>query len=125
MRTLVLAATLIVLSACGGLQLVPDESLAQAAIAVTRIQPKGNTISAYVVFEQDYVGPLEMRLFDTDDADGVEIGRATVRVNERVGAAYLDFIFDPRTPLRAAAAVLVRAGSGAPAPAPEDPSAQP
>ncbi len=104
----ILAAVFLSLAACGGLQLKPDESLGPAAITLTRVQTAGKTVSAYLIFDKDYEGPLEMRLLDRDDEEGVEIGRSTVRVSERSGATYVDFIFDPRTPVHLTAAVRVK-----------------
>jgi hypothetical protein len=112
MLTRLFAASVLLLSACGGLNLMADDSLTQASLTVTRVQIAGKTVSAYVVFDQSFDGPLEMRLFDRDDADGVEIGRSVVRVREQAGAHYIDFIFDPRTPVHKAAAVLIRTDVG-------------
>jgi hypothetical protein len=114
MRTRLLVATVLLLSACGGLKLKPDESLAPESVTVTRVEravdnATGKTVSAYLVFDKPFTGAVEMRLFDRDDAKGVEVGRAVVRVNEPAGAHYVDFIFDRRTPVYTAAAAQVRA----------------
>jgi len=114
MRTRLLVAAVVALSACGGLKLKPDASLAPASVSVTRVERAvdnvtGKTVSAYLVFDQPFEGAVEMRLFDRDDAKGVELGRAVVRVREPAGARYVDFIFDPRTPVYTAAAAQVKA----------------
>jgi len=103
-----------VLSACGGLKLKPDSSLVPASVSVTRVEravdnATGKTVHAYLVFDKPFAGAVEMRLFDRDDAKGVEVGRSVVRVNEPAGAHYVDFIFDPRTPVFTAAAAQVKA----------------
>lgn len=118
MRIRLLVAAVVALSACGGLKLKPDDSLAPASVTVTRVEravdnATGKTVSAYLVFATSFTGTVEMRLFDRDDAKGVEVGRSVVRVNEPAGAHYVDFIFDPRTPVYAAAAAQVKAVSAA------------
>jgi len=118
MRIRLLVAAVVALSACGGLKLKPDESLAPASVSVTRVEravdnATGKTVSAYLVFDKPFTGAVEMRLFDRDDAKGVEVGRSVVRVNEPAGAHYVDFIFDPRTPVYAAGAAQVKAVSAA------------
>ncbi|MBM4282518.1 MAG: hypothetical protein FJ137_17785 [Deltaproteobacteria bacterium] len=104
-------------SACGGLALKPDESLAPASVTVTRVDrptknATGKTVTAYLVLDKPFAGAVEMRLFDRDDDKGVEVGRQTVVVDEPAGAHYVDFQFDSRTPVFAAAAVQVRALPG-------------
>jgi hypothetical protein len=125
MRTRLFAAAVLVLTACGGLKLKPDSSLAPASVSVTRVERavdnvNGKTVSAYLVFDKPFAGAVEMRLFDRDDAKGVEVGRSVVRVNEPSGAHYVDFIFDPRTPVYAAAAAQVKAVAAAGAEEPSD-----
>jgi hypothetical protein len=120
MRHRFVVAAVVVLSACGGLTLKPDESLAPASVTVTRVErviknASGRTVSAYLVFDKPFAGLLEMRLYDRDDEKGVEVGRTLVAVNEPAGARYIDFTFDPRTPVHAAGAVRVKAVSATPA----------
>ena len=118
MCTRLSVVALLALCACGGLKLKPDASLAPVSVTVTRVEravdnPAGKTVSAYLVFDKPFEGTVEMRLFDRDDAKGVEVGRSVVRVNEPAGAHYVDFIFDPRTPVFASAAAQVKAVASA------------
>ncbi len=58
---------------------------------------KQHVVSVYVVLDKPYAGPLELRAYG---ADKKEIGRAKVQVDEKEATArYVDFEFDPRTPL--------------------------
>lgn len=90
-----------------------DKSLSQVKLAVHQeLQPKGvgatraarqdaaaarHSVSVYVTVDKPYSGPLELRAYD---AANLEIGRAKVELNEKESTAkYVDFQFDPRTPL--------------------------
>ncbi|MGA9520914.1 MAG: hypothetical protein WBV82_05590 [Myxococcaceae bacterium] len=58
---------------------------------------KKHAISVYLKVEKAYTGPLELRAFDRQSQ---EIGRARVELDEKAPTAkYVDFDFDPRTPL--------------------------
>jgi hypothetical protein len=53
-----------------------------------------NIISLYLITDQDIDRELNAKLFDKN---GVEMGRAKLRVNQKKGdAAYHDFVFDPK-----------------------------
>ncbi|HEX8436985.1 hypothetical protein [Archangium sp.] len=90
-----------------------DNSLGQVKLAVHQdLGPKGvgatraargeagnakHLISVYVLLDKPYTGPLELRAYD---AANQEIGRTKVDVDEKSSTAkYMDFSFDPRTPL--------------------------
>lgn len=61
---------------------------------------EGHKVSVYVAFEKGYVGQLELRVFDLEQR---EVGRAKAKVDEaESNAKYIDFSFDPHTPLRTA-----------------------
>lgn len=100
----------------------PHESLATSGITATRATrgedgTKAHTVTAYLSFEKPWTGALEMRAFDEQDR---EVGRVKVEVEEKEATAhYVDFTFDPRTPLLTAHHFDVRATEKpAPAPAP-------
>ena len=58
---------------------------------------KGKIIAAYLMFEKDFVGMLQLRAMSDD---GSEVGRAVLEVKGTAGdARYVDFGFDDRTPL--------------------------
>ena len=58
---------------------------------------KKHAISVYLKVEKAFTGPLELRAFDRQNQ---EIGRARVELDEKAPTAkYVDFDFDPRTPL--------------------------
>jgi hypothetical protein len=60
-------------------------------------QSKG--VSIYMVADKAFNGPLQLRAFDKN---GHEIGRAKARLNIPEGEAkFVDFQFDPRTPMNA------------------------
>lgn len=94
-----------------------DESLATHGVAVTRAArgeqgTAAHTVTAYVTFEKAFKGTLELRAYDATDA---EVGRAKVEVDEKEsGAHYVDFTFDPRTPLLTAPYTQLRATPKAP-----------
>lgn len=89
-----------------------DESVAGNGIGVTRAArgeegTQAHTVTAYVTFEKAFTGTLELRAYDSGDA---EVGRVKVESDEKEsGAHYIDFTFDPRTPLLTAAYVQLRA----------------
>jgi hypothetical protein len=89
-----------------------DESVASNGIGVTRATraedgTAAHTVTAYVTFEKAFSGTLELRAYDSGDA---EVGRVKVEANEKEsGAHYVDFTFDPRTPLLTTAYVQLRA----------------
>lgn len=101
----------------------PHESLAGFGITATRATrgeegTKAHTVTAYLAFEKPWSGALEMRAFDDQDR---EVGRVKVDVEEKEATAhYVDFTFDPRTPLLTAHHFDVRATEkAAAAPAPD------
>lgn len=56
-----------------------------------------HTVTVYVTLDKPYTGPLELRAFDNANQ---EIGRVKVDVDEKSSTArYVDFTFDPRTPI--------------------------
>jgi hypothetical protein len=90
-----------------------DKSLGQVKLSVHQeLSPKGlgatraarstegsstHVITVYVTVDKPYAGPLELRAYD---AANMEIGRAKVSLDEKESTArYVDFAFDPRTPL--------------------------
>ena len=94
-----------------------DESVAANGIGLTRAArgedgTKAHTVTAYVTFEKAFTGTLELRAYDSADA---EVGRVKLEVTEKEsGAHYVDFTFDERTPLLTAAYVQLRATPKAP-----------
>ncbi|HEX8704647.1 MAG TPA: hypothetical protein VF815_37790 [Myxococcaceae bacterium] len=93
-----------------------DKSMNQVKLAVHQeLSPKGvsgtrasraetaatqHSVSVYVTVDKPYTGPLELRAYD---AANMEIGRAKVNLDEKESTAkYVDFQFDPRTPLMTA-----------------------
>ena len=69
----------------------------RAAIASRTSEKSVHGVSVYVTLEQAYKGSLELRAFD---AQGAEIGRTKLAIDEvEPTGKYVDFIFDPRTPL--------------------------
>ena len=85
--------------------LLPE--LAAKGVEATRASHvAATTVSAYLIFNQPYAGPVAMRALGTD---GGEVGRAVVRVDEPAGSAkYFDFVFDERVPLAAVENVELR-----------------
>jgi hypothetical protein len=90
-----------------------DKSLGQVKFTVhADLGPKGinatraaraeaaanqHAVSVYVMVDKAYTGPLELRAYDTANQ---EVGRAKVDLDEKSSTAkYVDFQFDPRTPL--------------------------
>ncbi|MDY7229281.1 hypothetical protein [Hyalangium rubrum] len=90
-----------------------DKGISQVKLAVHQeLGPKGlgatratraeaaaarHSITVYVTMDQAYTGPLELRAYD---AANLEIGRSKVQMDEKSSTAkYVDFEFDPRTPL--------------------------
>lgn len=94
-----------------------DESAAANGVGVTRAAraesgTAEHTVTVYVTFEKALSGVLEMRAYDASD---VEVGRVKVSVDEKEsGAHYIDFTFDPRTPLLTAGYVSLRVTPKAP-----------
>jgi hypothetical protein len=99
-----------------------DKSLGQVKLAVHQeLGPKGigatraargekvagaHAITVYVTLDKPYSGPLELRAYDSAN---LEIGRTKVTVDEKESTAkYVDFQFDPRTPLLTADHVELR-----------------
>jgi hypothetical protein len=88
------------------------ESVAAAGLGVTRAArgedgTAKNTVTAYITFEKAFAGALEVRVYDGEDR---EVGRAKVDLDEKEsGAKYIDFTFDPRTPLMTAGHFELRA----------------
>lgn len=122
MRT-ALAVAALALCGCGGLKLKPDPTLAACSLSWTRVErvvdnPAGKTVTAYVVFDKPFDGTLELRLFDRDDAKGVEVGRSVLRVHQPAGARYVDFLYDARTPVFTSTAAQLKAVPDAAPPAP-------
>jgi hypothetical protein len=90
-----------------------DKSLSQVKLnTVADLAPKGisatraarategagvSTVTVYVILDKPYTGPLELRAYDVQSQ---EVGRAKVSVDEKESTArYVDFHFDPRTPM--------------------------
>ncbi len=90
-----------------------DKSMSQVKLAVHQeLPPKGlgatraarqdaaaarHSVTVYVTVDKPYKGPIELRAYD---AANMEIGRAKVELDEKESTAkYVDFQFDPRTPL--------------------------
>jgi hypothetical protein len=90
-----------------------DKSMSQVKLAVHQeLSPKGvgatraarqdvnaarHSVTVYVTVDKPYTGPLELRAYD---AANQEIGRSKVELDEKESTAkYVDFQFDPRTPL--------------------------
>ena len=88
------------------------DSVAANGLAVTRAArgedgTATNTITAYITFDKAFAGALEVRVYDNEQR---EVGRAKADVEEKEsGAKYVDFTFDPRTPLMTAAGFELRA----------------
>jgi hypothetical protein len=83
-------------------KLEAHESLSAAGLAATRATrgedgTKANTVTVYLTSETALKGALELRAFDLQDR---EVGRVKVELDEKEPTAhYVDFVFDPRTPL--------------------------
>ncbi len=82
-------------------KLTVSAPVAAKGISVTRAarsdSGKTHAVSAYVKAEAAFTGPLELRAFDRDNQ---EIGRTRIEFDEKTPTArYVDFEFDPRTPL--------------------------
>lgn len=78
------------------------ESLAAGGLTATRATrgesgTAAHTVTVYVTFEKGWAGTLELRTYDEQDR---EVGRAKADLDEKeANARYVDFVFDPRTPL--------------------------
>ncbi|MCA2980093.1 MAG: hypothetical protein INH41_18265 [Myxococcaceae bacterium] len=88
------------------------ESLAPQGLTVTRATrgeegTAAHTITVYMSFEKGWTGTVELRAYDVA---GREVGRAKTELAEKeANARYVDFRFDPRTPLLTATKFDVRA----------------
>lgn len=88
------------------------ESLSSAGMTATRATrgeegTAAHTVTVYVTFEKGWTGTLELRAFDDQDR---EVGRAKAELAEKESNAhYVDFVFDPRTPLLTSSKFEVRA----------------
>jgi hypothetical protein len=97
--------------------LFPYTTLFRSGVGVTRAArgeqgTAAHTVTAYITFEKPFKGTLELRAYDATDA---EVGRVKVEVDEKEsGAHYVDFTFDPRTPLLTAPYTQLRATPKAP-----------
>lgn len=85
----------------GQVKLAVDQGLAPKGIGATRAarndRQAKHAVSVYVTLDQPYAGSLELRAFDASNA---EIGRSKLTLDEKEATAkYVDFEFDPRTPL--------------------------
>jgi hypothetical protein len=93
-------------------KLEAHESLAPQGLTVTRAArgeegTAANTITVYMSFEKAWSGTVELRAYDVA---GREVGRAKTELAEKASnARYVDFRFDPRTPLLTATKFDVRA----------------
>jgi hypothetical protein len=89
-----------------------NETLAAAGLSATRATrgedgTAAHTVTVYVTFDKAWAGALELRAFDAEDR---EVGRVKVDVEEKSSnARYVDFVFDPRTPLLTAGRFEIRA----------------
>lgn len=71
--------------------------LAATRAAIERTPEKRHSVAVYVIVDKPYSGPIELRAYD---AKNQEIGRTKVALDEKESTArYVDFAFDPRTPL--------------------------
>jgi hypothetical protein len=83
-------------------KLEAHESLGAAGLSATRATrgeegTKAHTVTVYVTAETVFKGALELRAYDAQDR---EVGRVKVELDEKEPTAhYVDFVFDPRTPL--------------------------
>lgn len=93
-------------------KLSANETVAAAGMSATRATrgedgTAAHTVTVYVTFEKAWTGGLELRAFDAQDR---EVGRVKVEVEEKDGnGRYVDFVFDPRTPLLTAGRFELRA----------------
>lgn len=93
-------------------KLKSHESLATSGLTATRATrgedgTAKHTVTVYVTFEKAWQGTVELRAYDQQER---EVGRVKVELDEKeAGAHYVDFAFDPRTPLLTAGAFEVRA----------------
>lgn len=88
------------------------ESLAPQGLTATRATrgeegTAAHTVTVYLTFEKPWTGTVELRAYDAEDR---EVGRAKVELAEKESNAhYVDFVFDPRTPLLTAGKFDLRA----------------
>lgn len=112
MRALLFASCCaLALSGCStALKVLPEPGLQSLGLSVTRAtraveDPNVQTVNAYVVFERDFSGLLELYLYDGK----LEVGRASTVVKMPKGGRYVDFTFDRRTPLFTNSTVMMKA----------------
>ncbi len=87
-----------------------DFSLHEALtdIDVSQVNENATTVSAYFKFQKKFAGGLELRAYDSD---GKEVGRSSPSAKLKQApdsATYVEFTFDPRTPLTRTAKYEVR-----------------
>ncbi|MBE2249218.1 MAG: hypothetical protein IAE78_06665 [Myxococcus sp.] len=93
-------------------KLSSHESLAQGGLTATRATRSEDgtarhTVTVYLTFEKAWAGVVELRAYDQQDR---EVGRVKVDLDEKESnARFVDFVFDPRTPLLTAGHFDVRA----------------
>lgn len=98
-------------------KLTATDTLAPLGLTATRATrgedgTRAHTVTVYMTFEKAWAGAVELRAYDTSDR---EVGRVKVDLDEKeANAHYVDFVFDPRTPLLTAGHFDVRATSKAP-----------
>lgn len=64
-----------------------------------------NMVSIYLMFEQDFRGPVTLKVFDPK---GLEYGRLNQEIAGTKGqATFFDFIFDPRTDIEPGSRIVV------------------
>lgn len=94
-------------------QVAVHEDLSAKGVTTTRATrgesgTEAHSVTVYVTNEKAYAGTLELRAFDEKDQ---EVGRTQVELKEAVATAkYVDFTFDPRTPLLTAKRFELREG---------------
>lgn len=93
-------------------KIASHESLAPQGLTATRATlgeegTAAHTITVYMAFEKPWTGAVELRAYDGQER---EVGRAKVELAEKESNAhYVDFVFDPRTPLLTAGKFDLRA----------------
>lgn len=82
------------------------QALGTKGIQSTRASRKEQMVVAYVIFDQDFSGSLSLRAMDSKNT---EVGRSNVKLEEKAGSAkYIEFPFDPNTPMAAVGAFELR-----------------
>lgn len=93
-------------------KIAAHESLATQGMTATRATrgedgTAAHTVTVYMTFEKAWTGSVELRAYDQQER---EVGRAKVELTEKESNAhYVDFVFDPRTPLLTAGKFDLRA----------------